>query len=68
MHFRKSSPFHDREDAKLILELEKALMDSPKFDLNKFQRDLEAKDMYGNDQVSKQHVIQAANNSNLNIR
>ena len=47
---------------------EKALLDSPKFDLEKFKRDLQSKDMYGNDQVSKQHVIQAASNCNLNIR
>lgn len=59
--------FNDRDDAGLILELEKTLSDSPKFNLGSFKADLHAKDMYGNDQVSKQQVLQAAHNSNLNI-
>lgn len=60
--------FNDREDAKLILELEKTLFDSPKFNLEKFRTELHSKDMYGNDQVSKQHVMMAASNNQLQIR
>ncbi len=60
--------FGDRSDARLILELEKTLHDSPNFDLGRFRSSLEAKDAYGNDQVSRQHVVMAASGSHLNIR
>ena len=45
--------------------MEKCLMNSPKFDIDKFKSALIAKDLYGNDQVSRQHVIQAADVSGL---
>ena len=35
--------FEDREDAKLILQLESAIGQSPKFDLEKFKSSLESK-------------------------
>ena len=54
-----ASSFEDRGEARLILDLENAIANSPKFDLNLFRSSLESKDMYGNEQVSKQHVIQA---------
>ena len=57
--------FGDRGDARLILDLEETIANSPKFDLGQFRSSLESKDMYGNEQVSKQHVIQAANNAKL---
>lgn len=63
-----SGAFEDRSDAKLILELEQALLDSPNFSLAKFRQSLLSKDMYGNDQASKQNVVMAARQSNLNIR
>lgn len=62
-----SSSFGDRGEARLILDLEAAMVKSPKFDLAKFRSSLESKDMYGNEQVSKQHVIQAANHSKLTV-
>ena len=61
------STFEDRGEARLILDLENAIASSPRFDLNLFRSSLESKDMYGNEQVSKQHVLQAANNSKLNV-
>ena len=57
--------FGDRGDARLILDLEEAISSSPSFNLNQFKTSLESKDMYGNEQVSKQHVIQAANHAKL---
>lgn len=62
-----SKPFEDRGEARLILDLESAIANSPKFDLEVFRSSLESKDMYGNEQVSKQHVIQAANHAKLSI-
>jgi len=59
--------FEDRGEARLILDLENAIANSPKFDLNRFRSSLESKDMYGNEQVSKQAVIQAATNSQLSV-
>ncbi len=59
--------FDDRNDARLILELEKTLLASPNFDLGRFRSSLEAKDAYGNDQVSRQHVSMAASAAGLNI-
>ncbi len=50
---KEDDVFNDRGDAKLIIELEAALTDSPKFDLERFQQSLESKDMYGNGQVSR---------------
>ena len=52
------SSFEDRGEARLILDLESAIANSPRFDLNLFRSSLESKDMYGNEQVSRQHVIQ----------
>ena len=49
----------------MILDLEETIQNSPKFDLGQFRSSLESKDMYGNEQVSKQHVIQAATNAKL---
>lgn len=63
----KVSTFEDRGEARLILDLEAAISSSPNFNLDLFRSSLESKDMYGNEQVSKQHVIQAANNSKLAI-
>lgn len=63
----KPSSFEDRGEARLILDLESAIANSPKFDLEVFRSSLESKDMYGNEQVSKQHVIQAANHAKLSI-
>ena len=57
--------FNDRQDAGLLLDLEKCVMNSPKFEIDKFKSALVAKDLYGNDQVSRQHVIQAADVSGL---
>ena len=48
----------DRDEAKLILELEVAIQSSPKFEIDKFRESLQSKDMYDNGTVSKQHVIQ----------
>jgi len=48
----------DRDEAKLILELEVAIQASPKFEIDKFRESLQSKDMYDNGTVSKQHVIQ----------
>ncbi len=62
-----STTFEDRGEARLILDLEAAIANSPKFDLGQFRKSLESKDMYGNEQVSKQHVIQAAQNSKLSV-
>lgn len=59
--------FGDRDDAKLIMDLGQAIAASPKFDLAKFRESLETKDMYGNGQVSKQHVIQATNHCKLTV-
>ena len=61
------SSFNDRLDARVILELEKTLLDSPSFDLDRFNQELMDKDVYGNDQVSRQHVVQAAGKAKLNI-
>ncbi len=66
--FGSTTPFDNRLDAGLILELEKTLLNSPKFDLNRFRATLEENDQYGNDQVSKQHVKLAASRANLEIR
>ena len=63
----QSGIFGDRGDARLILDLESAISDSPNFNLNQFKTSLESKDMYGNEQVSKQHVIQAANHAKLSV-
>ena len=49
-----SFSFMDRDDAMIILELERCLSDSPKFNLQRFREILEAKDHYGNGQVSRQ--------------
>ena len=46
------SSFEDRGEARLILDLESAIANSPRFDLNLFRSSLESKDMYGNEQVS----------------
>ena len=67
MSSKVASSFEDRGEARLILDLENAIANSPKFDLNLFRSSLESKDMYGNEQVSRQHVIQAANNSQLSV-
>ena len=63
----QSGIFGDRGEARLILDLEGAISDSPNFNLNQFKTSLESKDMYGNEQVSKQHVIQAANHAKLSV-
>ena len=57
--------FEDRDDAKLILDLEAILEASPKFDLALFHDCLVQKDNYGVGSVKKIHVIQAADNSKL---
>ena len=49
-----SFSFLDRDDAMIILELERTLSDSPRFNLQRFREILEAKDRYGNGQVSRQ--------------
>ena len=49
-----SFSFLDRDDAMIILELERTLSDSPRFNLQRFREILEAKDHYGNGQVSRQ--------------
>ena len=67
MSSKVASSFEDRGEARLILDLETAIANSPKFDLNLFRSSLESKDMYGNEQVSRQHVVQAANNSQLSV-
>jgi hypothetical protein len=55
----------DRDDAKLILDLEVVLETSPKFDLPTFQECLVQKDNYGVGSVKRIHVIQAAENAKL---
>lgn len=47
----------DRDEAKLVLELEVAIESSPKFELDKFKSSLESKDIYDNGIVSKQVII-----------
>ena len=60
--YRKSlerkSAFLDRDEAKLILELEVTIQGSPKFELDRFRESLHSKDIYDNGTVSKQHVVQ----------
>jgi hypothetical protein len=65
--FRTDRPttFVDRDEAKLILDLEVVLESSPKFDLPMFQDCLVQKDNYGVGSVKRIHVIQAAENSKL---
>ena len=55
----------DRDDAKLILDLEVVLEASPKFDLPTFHECLVQKDNYGVGSVKRIHVIQAAENAKL---
>lgn len=54
----RKSAFVDRDEAKLVLELEVAIQASPKFEIERFDESLQSKDMYGNGTVSRQHVIQ----------
>ena len=61
----RPTTFLDRDDAKLILDLEVVLESSPKFDLAMFQDCLIQKDNYGVGSVKRIQVIQAAENSKL---
>ncbi len=54
----RKSAFVDRDEAKLVLELEVAIQASPKFEIDRFRESLRSKDMYDNGTVSRQHVIQ----------
>jgi hypothetical protein len=54
----RKSAFVDRDEAKLVLELEVAIQASPKFEIERFDESLQSKDMYDNGTVSRQHVIQ----------
>ena len=61
----RPATFIDRDEAKLILDLEVVLESSPKFDLPLFQDCLVQKDNYGVGSVKRIHVMQAAENSKL---
>ena len=61
----RPATFIDRDEAKLILDLEVVLESSPKFDLPIFQDCLVQKDNYGVGSVKRIHVMQAAENSKL---
>ena len=63
--YYRPTTFVDRDDAKLILDLEVVLEASPKFDLPTFQECLVQKDNYGVGSVKRIHVIQAAENAKL---
>ena len=59
--------FVDRDEAKIILELETILEASPKFDLQEFRNSMISKDSYGVGTVRRQIVLQAASWANLNL-
>ena len=59
--------FVDRDEAKLILDLETLLRISPRFDLGQFESGLQAKDNYGNGSVRRPQALLAAQNANLEV-
>ena len=61
------SSFLDRDEAKLVLDLETVLSLSSKFDLGLFHDTLLNKDNYGNGTVRRTQVLQAAAKSKLDI-